>query len=224
VESHQKLGRSAAVIPCLNEARSIGAVISASLKQVGAVWVVDDGSFDATRAEAERAGATVIHHPTNLGKGASIRDGLFALQAAGFEFAVILDGDGQHDSADIPRLLEAANEGADLVIGNRMGASAEMPFLRRIVNRWMSAKLGQRLGMECPDTQCGFRVVRLTAWAGLTLRQNRFEVESEMLASFARAGLKVAFVPVKYLPAQRKSRIHPIADSIRWLRWWFATK
>jgi hypothetical protein len=67
-------------------------------------------------------------------------------------------------------------------------------------------------------------VIRLGALAGLTLRQNRFEVESEMLASFARAGLKIVFVPVKSLPARRKSRIHPVIDSLRWLRWWLATK
>ncbi len=221
VESHQLC---AAVIPCFNEVRSIGAVVDAALRYVPAVWVVDDGSTDRTRTEAERAGASVIRHEVNLGKGASLRDGLSAARAAGYFFAVTLDGDGQHDPADMPRLIEAARGGGDLVIGNRMQFCSYMTAIRRFVNRWMSARLQKSLGIDCPDSQCGFRVVRLEAWAGLTLRQNRFEVESEMLTTFARAGLKIAFVPVKCLPAQRNSRIRPIADSLRWFRWWLATK
>ena len=200
------------------------AVVEGARRHVGKVWVVDDGSSDRTREEAERAGAAVIRHEVNLGKGAALREGLAAAQAEGFQFAVTLDGDGQHDPADIPKLLAAAEGGADLVIGNRMDSAGEMTAVRRFVNRWMSEQLEKRLGLACADSQCGFRAIRLEAWAGLTLRQNRFEVESEMLASFARAGLKITFVPVRSLPARRKSRIHPVIDSIRWLRWWFATK
>ena len=208
-----------AVIPCLNEVGSIGAVVRAVLRFVAAVWVVDDGSSDGTAVEAERAGARVIRLEGNLGKGAALREGLRAAKAAGFKYAVTLDGDGQHEAGDIPRLVETARGGADLVIGNRMAHCDEMPRVRRFVNRWMSARLGRRLEIECPDSQCGFRVIRLEAWEKLELRQNRFEVESEMLAAFARAGMKIAFVPVKCLPAKRASRIRPIVDSVRWFRW-----
>ena len=214
----------AAVVPCLNEFGSIGAVVRAALQYVKAVWVVDDGSSDETRAEAERAGAVVLRNDVNLGKGAALREGLSAARKAGFTFAVTLDGDGQHDPAEIPRLMEAARGGADLVIGNRMAECAKMPRVRQFVNRWMSARLGRRLGVECPDSQCGFRVVRLEAWEKLQLRQNRFEVESEMLAAFARAGMKIAFVPVKCLPARRASRIRPVIDSVRWFRWFLSGK
>src|SRR5687767_9761547 len=181
---------------------SIGVVVRAALQYVRAVWVVDDGSRDRTGADAEQAGAAVIRHEVNLGKGASLRDGLSAARAGGYALAVTMDGDGQHDPSDIPHLLAAAYEGADLVVGNRMESCANMPRIRRFVNRWMSRRLGRRLGVECPDSQCGFRVIRLDAWARLNLRQNRFEVESEMLAAFARAGLKIAFVPIKCLPAK----------------------
>jgi glycosyltransferase involved in cell wall biosynthesis len=214
----------AAVIPCLNEAGTVAAVVEETLRYVSAVWVVDDGSRDRTGEVAERAGAAVVRHEVNLGKGASLRDGLSAARAAGYSWAVTLDGDGQHDPTDIPRLLEAACAGADLVIGNRMENCAPMTGTRRWVNRWMSARLEKRLGFACPDSQCGFRFIRLEAWGRLTLRENRFEVESEMLASFARAGLKIAFVPVECLPARRPSRIRPMADSLRWARWWLATK
>jgi glycosyltransferase involved in cell wall biosynthesis len=212
------------VIPCFNEAGTIGSVVRAALREVKGVWMVDDGSFDATRAEAEKAGAVVIRHEMNLGKGAALREGLAAARAAGFTHAVILDGDGQHDPAEIPKLVAAARSGADLVIGNRMEACEKMEATRRFVNRWMSSRMEWRFGLKCPDSQCGFRCVRLEAWAGLNLRQNRFEVESEMIASFARAGFKIAFVPVACLPARRPSRIRPIADTVRWFRWWLATK
>ncbi|HUS37297.1 MAG TPA: glycosyltransferase family 2 protein [Verrucomicrobiae bacterium] len=213
-----------AVIPCFNEVGSIGAVVRAVLQFVAVIWVVDDGSADGTGAEAERAGATVIRLERNLGKGAALREGLKAARGAGFKFAVTLDGDGQHDAGDVAELLKAARGGADLVIGNRMGSSGVMPWVRCFVNRWMSGRLARRLGVECPDSQCGFRVIRLDAWEKLELRQNRFEVESEMLAAFARAGMKIAFVPVKCLPAKRASRIRPIVDSVRWFRWFVNLK
>jgi polyprenyl-phospho-N-acetylgalactosaminyl synthase len=214
----------AAVIPCFNEVASIGAVVRAVLQYVAAVWVIDDGSDDGTAAEAEKAGAKVIRHQANLGKGAALRKGLSAARTAGYKYAVTLDGDGQHDAAEIPRLVGAAAGGADLVIGNRMEHCVEMPRVRRFVNRWMSARLGHSLGVECPDSQCGFRALRLESWGKLELRQNRFEVESEMLAGFARAGMKIAFVPVKCLRAKRASRIRPIVDSARWFRWFLAMK
>jgi glycosyltransferase involved in cell wall biosynthesis len=221
VESAQNC---AAVIPCFNEAGTISGIVQGALRHAQRIWVVDDASSDATAQEAERAGATVIRHAVNLGKGAALRAGLGAAGAAGFGYAVTLDGDGQHDPREILILLEAAHRGADLVIGDRMGAPETMTQGRRFVNRWMSARLEKLTGVRCPDSQCGFRVVRLEAWAGLNFRQNRFEVESEMFTSFARAGLKIVFVPVKSLPAKRPSRIRPVIDSMRWFRWWFTTK
>jgi glycosyltransferase involved in cell wall biosynthesis len=216
--THQWL--CAAIIPCWNEARTIAPLVQATMPLVTSVWVIDDGSSDTTQPEAEKAGAAVIRHQTNLGKGAALRDGFAAARAAGYEWAVTLDGDGQHDPAEIPGFFQAAARGADLIIGNRMSDPQGMSPLRRYVNRWMSRKMEQRLGITCPDSQCGFRLVRLDAWAGVRLRQNHYEVESEMLAAFARAGLRIDFVPIRCLPAQRPSRIHPLADSVRWLSWW----
>jgi len=198
--------------------------VRATLQEVKAVWVVDDGSLDGTEKEARAAGAMVIRHEVNWGKGAALRDGLAAARAEGFEFAMILDGDGQHDPAEIRKLLDRAKGGSDLVIGNRMENCGGMGAVRRFVNRWMSSRMESRFGLECPDSQCGFRCVRLAAWTQVKLRQNRFEVESEMIASFAHAGLKIAFVPVACLPARRPSRIRPIADTVRWFRWWLAIK
>lgn len=183
--------------------------------------VVDDGSSDATTEAARRVGAAVLTHPMNRGKGAALRSGLREAARRGFLWALLLDGDGQHDARDIPALLEVASaEDADLVIGNRMEDPTALSFVRRRVNRWMSRRISRRVGFHCPDSQCGFRLVRLEAYAALALRCDGFETESEVLVAFAAAGRKVRFAPVRCLPSRRPSHIRPFRDTWRWLRWW----
>jgi glycosyltransferase involved in cell wall biosynthesis len=211
----------AAVIPCFNEESAIGPVVSALRKQLPVVIVVDDGSTDRTALKAKGSGAFVLRHENNCGKGAALRTGLSHLLKLGFEWAVMLDGDGQHDPADLPSLLGCAQQtGAPLVVGNRMTQAQAMPWVRRWVNRWMSRKLSQRAGHWLPDTQSGFRLIHLPTWSSLHLTAQRFEVESEMLMAFLEAKLPVEFIPVQVLSAARKSRIHPVMDTIRWFKWW----
>ncbi|HUB86526.1 MAG TPA: glycosyltransferase family 2 protein, partial [Verrucomicrobiae bacterium] len=139
----------------------------------------------------------------------------------GFEWAVTLDGDGQHAPEDLPALFQCAEEtGARLVIGNRMDEARKMPWRRRRVNRWMSRKLSQRAGRPLPDTQCGFRLIHLQSWTALSLKTDHFEIESEMLMAFLRAKLPVEFVPVHVVNRSRGSHIHPLTDSLRWWKWW----
>jgi glycosyltransferase involved in cell wall biosynthesis len=211
----------AAVIPCLNEGAGIAALVSALRQQVSFVLVVDDGSTDKTALLANAAGATVIHHERNRGKGAALRSGLSQLFKQGFEWAVTIDGDAQHAPEDLPALLRCAEQtGARLVIGNRMDNVPAIPWLRRRVNRWMSRKLSRLAGRHLPDTQCGLRLIHLETWAALPLKTERFEVESEMLMAFLAAGRRVEFVPIQVIRSCRRSRIRPVADSLRWLRWW----
>jgi glycosyltransferase involved in cell wall biosynthesis len=211
----------AAVIPCLNEGAGIAALVSALRQQVSFVLVVDDGSTDKTALLANAAGATVIHHERNRGKGAALRSGLSQLFKQGFEWAVTLDGDGQHAPEDLPALLRCAQQtGALLVIGDRMDNARALPWPRRQVNRWMSRKLSQLVGRHLPDTQCGLRLIHLETWAALPLKTERFEVESETLMAFLAAGCRVEFVPVRVMRSSRSSHIHPVTDSLRWLRWW----
>lgn len=210
-----------ALIPCVNEDRTIGPLVLQLRQHLVLVVVVDDGSTDKTSFNAEQAGATVLRHNRNRGKGAALKTGLTLLRQLGCEWAVTLDGDGQHDPADLPALLHCAEQtGAPLVIGNRMGNTDAMPRLRRIVNRWMSAQLSRYAGRPLPDTQSGFRVIHLESWANLPLSAQRFEIESELLMAFLSAGHPVEFVPIRTIPAARKSRIHPVADSLRWFKWW----
>jgi glycosyltransferase involved in cell wall biosynthesis len=211
---------TAAVIPCFNEDRTIGPLVSQVREYIDLVVVVDDGSTDNTSCKAEQAGAVVLRHDRNCGKGAALKTGLSHAHHLGCEWSVTLDGDGQHAPDDLPALRQCARQtGAPLVIGNRMGNADAMPWLRRHVNRWMSSRLSQYAGRRLPDTQSGFRLVHLPTWAGLDLNAQHFEVESEMLMAFLAANHPVEFVPVRTIAASRKSRIHPIADSLRWIKW-----
>ena len=109
-----------AIIPAYSEGKCIGDVVRRVLQHVKTVLVVDDGSRDDTAAAAQAAGAQVIRHLTNRGKGAAIKSGLERATAAEASFFLFLDGDGQHDPSDIPAFFDAINEsGADLVVGNR---------------------------------------------------------------------------------------------------------
>jgi glycosyltransferase involved in cell wall biosynthesis len=214
----------AAVIPCFNEAASIAPLVMRTRDFVPLVLVVDDGSTDGTARLAGAAGAVVISHERNRGKGAALRTGLSWALDQGFGWAVTLDGDGQHSPEDVPKLFDCAEKtNAPLIVGNRMNQAHKMPWLRRQVNRWMSWQLSRRVGIPLPDTQCGLRLLHLETWAGydpsVPLAQ-RFEVESEMLMQFAAARQPVEFVPVQVLAGARPSHIRPIRDSIRWLKWW----
>lgn len=189
------------------------------------VLVVDDGSPDETARLAAEAGADVLRQAENRGKGAALRKGLQAAFDAGCEYAITMDGDGQHDPADLAQFVAAADGGeVDLVVGNRMAAPQSMPWLRRWVNRWMSRRISRLAGRPLPDTQCGYRLVRLSAWRELDLQTTRFEIESEMLLSFVAAGLRVEFVPVRTIYKTEQSKIHPVRDTIRWFRWWRQVK
>ncbi|HEY1789677.1 MAG TPA: glycosyltransferase family 2 protein, partial [Verrucomicrobiae bacterium] len=173
---------TAAVVPCFNEDRTIGPLVAQLRRHLELIVVVDDGSTDETALKAEEAGAMVLRHDRNRGKGAALRTGLSHAHDLGCEWAVTVDGDGQHDPTDLPALLRCAERtGAFLVIGNRMGSADAMPWLRRYVNRWMSNKLSQHAGCHLPDTQSGFRLIHLQTWTDLHLAAQRFEVESEML-------------------------------------------
>jgi len=211
----------AAVIPCFNESASIAALVRAVRQRLPFVMVVDDGSADDTARLAQNAGAVVIRHERNSGKGAALRTGLSLAREQGFEWALTLDGDGQHAPEDLPLLLRCAGQtGASLVIGNRMYNAQTMPWLRRQVNRWMSRKLSRLAGRHLPDTQCGLRLIHLASWAALPLKTKHFEVESETLMAFLAAGRQVEFVPIRVICRSRSSHIHPVTDSLRWLRWW----
>ncbi len=210
-----------AVIPCLNEARSIAPIIRQVRRHLPSIVVVDDGSSDSTAGLAKAAGAEVVCHPSTQGKGAALQSGWRLALSRGFTWALSLDGDGQHDPDEIPRFLLCAQQtGASLVVGNRMVHSSAMPIVRRLVNRRMSRWISRVAGRDLPDSQCGFRLMDLKRWAGLPIATTHFEIESEVLLAFVLAGLRVEFVPIRAIYKQEQSKIHPLRDTIRWFSWW----
>jgi glycosyltransferase involved in cell wall biosynthesis len=215
----------AAVIPCFNEAHSIGEVVTSVRRHLPTVFVVDDGSTDETANVATNAGAEIIRLPHNTGKGAALRAGWRRALERGFAWALTLDGDGQHAPEDIPNFFSCAGKtGAALVVGNRMDQASAMPWLRRQVNCWMSRCLSRSLGVPLADSQCGFRLVNLKAAPLDRLATNHFEIESELLFAFLAAGCNVQFAPVQVIYRSSPSKIHPLMDSWRWFRWWFGAR
>jgi len=211
----------AAVIPCLDEERTIGSVVTAMRSYVQTVLVIDDGSADRTAELAERAGAEVLRHKCTQGKGAALQAGWQRAHDLGFTWALTLDGDGQHCPDDVPGFFKCAEStSAMLVVGNRMGNAASMPWLRRVVNRWLSRRLEKLAGRPLPDSQCGFRLMRLDSWAALPITAMHFEIESEVLLRFLVEGLRVEFVPIQAIYKGEQSKIHPWKDTVRWFRWW----
>ncbi len=209
--------RVVAVIPAFNEAARIAEVVARTRPLVDAVLVVDDGSADGTADVARGAGAEVLAHEANQGKGQSLRDGLDWADGQGYEAAVALDADGQHSPEEIPRFVEAV-AAADLVVGNRMSARGDMPLVRWWTNRTMSRIVSWLAGVTIPDSQVGYRLLRLAAWKQLDVKTNNFDFESEMLVSAGRQGLRLAFVPVSTVYAGETSQIHIVRDTIRFLR------
>jgi glycosyltransferase involved in cell wall biosynthesis len=211
----------AALIPGYFEEKHIREVAAQTKAQLDFVLVVDDGSTDRTSEEAKAAGAGVIRHERNAGKGAAIKTGLRALlERPGTEFILVLDGDGQHLPGEIPNFLAEANAtGAPMVVGNRMGDVREMPFVRRCTNRYMSWTISRVIGQRVPDSQCGFRMFhRSLAAEFLATESSGFDFETEMLALAARRGVRIGAAKVSTVYGDEVSKIHPVRDTIRFFK------
>jgi glycosyltransferase involved in cell wall biosynthesis len=205
-----------ALIPAYNEAATIADVVRGVRRFVSQVLVVDDGSVDGTADEARAAGARVVAHTTNLGKGHAVRTGLSALLSGEITHVILLDGDMQHLPHETPRLLDAARTtGADVVIGERRFDRAVMPASRYHANRIGSRALSSFVGVPLDDTQCGFRVFRAEALRTMRLSARGYDIETEMLIKLRRLGGRVARVPVSAVYNVRRSKLRPIRDTTR---------
>jgi len=214
--------RVAALIPAYQAAASVAGVVRGVLPHIPQVLVVDDGSTDATAAAARDAGAEVVRHAANRGKGAALVTGLAHLAAAGATHALTLDADGQHLPDEIPKLLAvSARTPRALVIGVRMKEGHAIRGVNRLGN-WVADRLMTRIaGTALPDTQSGFRVYPIAVTLALGARGSRFDFETEILLRAARAGLPLEGVPVgvHYPPvAERVSHYRPWVDTGRIVR------
>jgi len=215
----------AVVIPCFNEQHGLPKLLPKILQQLPTVIVIDDGSSDDTANVAKAQGAILVSLPQNQGKGLALRAGCNLATTLGFKWVLTMDGDGQHGPESIYDFLTHAQAtGADLVVGNRMENCESMPWLRRKTNQVLSSHLSKLVGQSLPDTQCGYRLIRLEALAACELSTKRFEIESELLVQMALLGKRVDFIPIATIYKNEQSKIQPFRDSLRWFCWLFSVR
>ncbi len=206
------------VIPAFNEKKTIADVINGVRRHLplASILVVDDGSVDGTAEAAVTAGATVISHPLNKGNGASIKT---AIRAVGTGVIAVIDADGQHDPADLPKLVGMlANY--DLVVGARSFNSAQGLPLRNLGNRILSGLASFLSEQKISDLTCGFRVFKRDVAARfLHVYPNGYSFPSTSTLCFITAGYNVRFEPVraKHRPTETKSNLKPFRDGFKFL-------
>jgi len=208
--------RIAAIIPAYQAAPSVGDVVRGTLEILPEVLVVDDGSTDGTAEVARRAGARVVSHPVNRGKGAALSTGFRDLFGRGFEAVLTLDADGQHLPCEIPKVL-AARDGGDLILGVRDHLFGEMSTVRRLSNRLSSKAISFAAGQRLSDIQTGFRLYSKRLIDTVGFPEARFEAESAVVVRAARHGFRVVTVPVHlgFADGRTTSHYRPLMDSFR---------
>lgn len=208
--------RTAAVIPILNEATTIQGVVENVRRHVDHVVVVDDGSSDESAELAHATGATVLLHDRNLGKGAALQTALrWAKEQHELDHLVLIDGDGQHDPADIQRMIQALREAKlDILVGSRFLGTNNAPLYRLFGLHVLSASAALGSGVRLTDSQSGYRVLSRRAIDTLQLTQQRFAVESEMQFEAAKRRLQMGEVPISIryeAPARRSPVVHGVS-------------
>jgi glycosyltransferase involved in cell wall biosynthesis len=189
----------AVVIPALNEALRIRGVVEGALAQCTRVIVVDDGSDDDTVARIADLPITLLRHPRRMGKGASLRDGFHEALRTGARAVLTMDGDGQHQASDIPRMIDAANHyPGHIVIGARLRKRSQQPVHRRLANEFGDWGIAWGTGYQVADSQSGQRLYPANVAALGDVPGEDFVFEAQILISAARLlGTRCVSVPIE---------------------------
>lgn len=189
------------IIPAYNEGKTIFEVISKTSDFAQDIIVVDDGSQDNTASEAARAGAMVLRHKVNLGKGAALKTGCdYALQQE-VKKIVTMDADGQHDPKEIPSFIKALEE-HDIAFGSRK-APTSMPFVFRFGNKVLTKTLRILYGVTVEDSQCGYRSFRTGIYPHIRWEATDYYVETEMAIRVGKKKMKHTTIPIETIYADR---------------------
>lgn len=208
----------AVLICAYNEEKHVREVVNKTLKHIKKVIVVNDGSVDNTLKELKRTKAVILNHKTNRGKGEALRTGFRYCLKKRFDPIILLDADGQHDPAEIPKLLKKLEEGNDIVIGRRRKRKSEMPILRRCTNFLSSHILSLILKQRVHDTQSGYRVIKAKVLKNLNLKSKQYDFESELLVKAAKKNYKLGEIEIRTIYGAETSTIHPVKDTFRFFR------
>ncbi len=211
--------KTCVILPAFNSEKTVGQLVR-EVKRLGLdPIVVNDGSVDGTAKMAMDAGAFVMSHLGNRGKGLALRTGFSYALHVGYESIVTMDSDGQHDPADLPKLIEAgAQPQAAIVVGHRMLERGSMPAARWTTNRMMSWIISRLTRQQIPDSQCGFRVIRREVLEAVRLSTDHYDLETELLLASARHGWRIVSVPIRTIyHADHSSHIRPIIDAWRFM-------
>jgi glycosyltransferase involved in cell wall biosynthesis len=206
-----------ALVPAWNEAAYVRPILEGTLAFLPTL-VVDDGSTDDTAAIARAAGAIVINHPQNRGKGAALMTGFGWALEQGYEAVLTLDADGQHDPAEIPAFLAAYEAGiGELIIGRR--DFRQMPIVRHFANSVGSWLLSLALGTRIRDNQSGYRLYARRLLERLQPTSTGFELEVEAVVQAIYAGMRIGWVDIRTIYGTGKaSYFRPVQDSALFLR------
>ena len=189
-----------AVIPAFNEEKTIGRIVTETRRFVRDVIVVDDGSSDQTANVAAGAGAIVLKHGQNSGYGSALSTGFRFVRSNGTGIMIVLDGDGQHNPAEIPKLIAPIMSGeADVVTGSRFmngQSKGDVPAYRKLGIGIVNRAWGVANGEKMTDTQCGFRAYSRAAIDSMDIKESNMSASLEILDEATRKNLKVVEVPV----------------------------
>jgi glycosyltransferase involved in cell wall biosynthesis len=212
-----------ALIPTYNEAKHIAGVVSATLAHLP-VLVVDDGSTDDSAARAEAAGAQVLRQTSNQGKGVALRAGFRHALDRGVAAVIMLDADGQHDPAEIPKFLHAYEQSqVDLIIGAR--DYSHIPLIRRTSNTIGRWAYSWAVGQYIPDNQSGYRLLsRRLMQDTLASHEDRFQFEVEMITTCVVMGYRLEWVPIRTIYGDEKSHIRPLNQIYHFFRMVYETR
>lgn len=190
----------AIVIPAYNESEVIADVIQ-EIRYVGdyRIIVVDDGSRDGTfNMVASCVDVVALRHKINRGKGAATKTGIVAANRLGADIIVTMDGDGQHDPADIETLIKPIQTGEyDVVLGTRPKVKGEMPFIKIIANKIGNVVTWLLYGIHVSDSQSGFRAYSHFAATIIDTKADKYEYDSKVIREINNNRLKFIEVPIK---------------------------
>lgn len=205
-----------ACIPVFNEENTIKQIIEKTSKYVDQVVVCDDGSMDNTSIKAKEAGAHVIKHRKNLGKGAALQSLFQYAKDSDADVMITIDGDGQFLPEEIPKLLNPiTNNDSDVVIGYRFDSETDMPSYRKIGNKFFDKMTKLASDLPFRDTQSGFRSYSKKAINSINFSANGFGADSEILINASKKELKITEqkVTVIYNTGGKTSTKNPISHS-----------